>query len=51
MNVDPDEDLIAEVDVELANQNVSHDNYQGSISDKDGVIKYSVAYHMWLNYG
>ncbi|XP_058740988.1 uncharacterized protein LOC131613326 [Vicia villosa] len=41
---DPDEDLIAEVDAELANQNVSHDNHQGSRSDRDelamgGVIK------------
>jgi hypothetical protein len=27
MSVDPDEDLIAEVDAELANQNASHENH------------------------
>ncbi|CAK8541444.1 unnamed protein product [Lathyrus sativus] len=55
MSVDPDEDLIAEVDAGIANQNVSNDNHQGSRSDRDelalgGVIKDSVAHQMWLNY-
>ncbi|CAJ2662521.1 unnamed protein product [Trifolium pratense] len=55
MSADPDEDLIAEVDAELANQNLSQENHQASTSDRDevalgGVIKNSVAHEMWLNY-
>ncbi|CAJ2651574.1 unnamed protein product [Trifolium pratense] len=37
MSADPDEDLIAEVDAELANQTVSQENYQASTSDRDEV--------------
>jgi hypothetical protein len=55
MSTDPDEDLIAEVDAELANQNVSHENHRAPTSDRDefalgGAIKNSVAHQMWLNY-
>jgi hypothetical protein len=55
MSADPNEDLIAEVDAELANQNVSHENHQASRSDRDevalgGVIKNSAAHQMWSNY-
>lgn len=55
MSVDLDEDLLAEVDAELANQNLSHDKHQGSRNDKDelaldGVIKDSVANHVRSNY-
>ncbi|XP_045800963.1 uncharacterized protein LOC123894894 [Trifolium pratense] len=37
MSADPDEDLIAEVDAELANQNLSQENHQASTSDRDEV--------------
>lgn len=35
MSIDPDEELIAEVDAELANQNVPHDNYRATGSDNE----------------
>lgn len=55
MSIDPDEDLIAEVDAELANQNVSQDNYQGRRSDSEEVVqgellRDSLANQMWTDY-
>jgi hypothetical protein len=55
MSTDPNEDLTVEVDAELANQNVSHENHRASTSDRvefalGRVIKNSVAHQMWLNY-
>ncbi|XP_039686890.1 uncharacterized protein [Medicago truncatula] len=55
MSAEPNEDLIAEVDAELANQNVSHDNHEASRSDMDefvqgGIIKNGAAHQMWSNY-
>jgi len=55
MSAEPNEDLIAEVDAELANQNASHDNHEESRSDIDefaqgGIIKNGVAHQMWSNY-
>lgn len=55
MTIDPDEDLIAEVDSELANQNVSHDNYQATRSDSEEtahgeLIRDTLANQMWIDY-
>jgi hypothetical protein len=55
MSTNPDEDLITEVEAELANQNVSNEFIQrqqviGMNLLWVGVIKNSVAHQMWSNY-
>ncbi len=55
MSVDPDEELIAEVDAEIVNENrdeVSH--HTQSTSDDDEIqgkaIRDAIAAHMWSDY-